>query len=45
MAQKYLNNKDLLSEIHKSKMSSLLIARQYDRSTLLPMTLKNNQSI
>ena len=47
MAQKYLNNKDLLSEIHKSKMSFCWIkSPQYDRPDIIVNNLKEiNKSI
>ena len=47
MAQKYLNNKDLLSEIHKSKMSFCWIkSPQYDRPDIIVNNLKEiNNSI
>ena len=41
MAQKYLNNKDLLSEIHKSKMSFCWIkSPQYDRPDIIVNDVK-----
>ena len=47
MAQKYLNNKDLLSEIHKSKMSFCWIkSPQYDRPDIIVDDVKEiNKSI
>lgn len=47
MAQKYLNNKDLLSEIHKSKMSFCWIkSPQYDRPDIIVDNVKEiNKSI
>tara|TARA_Y100001937_G_scaffold123419_1_gene186245 strand:- start:2611 stop:3456 length:846 start_codon:yes stop_codon:yes gene_type:complete len=47
MAQKYLNNKDLLAEIHKSKMSFCWIkSPQYDRPDIIVDNVKDiNKSL